>query len=212
MSDRYGLPGQDDYIESYYTIGQRKNVLNLAKANEPVNNQVNPTPEQLEAAGYLPVVDCDYDPLTQKLGKDKRYGSVVHPEIFDLTLTELALLLASKINAKYSEVTIAYQSADSSLFAGYTYEQQKTFYKQEDEANRWQADNNVPTPFIDGRVAFGNKTKQQIVDLIVGISSQITATAGMYFEKYQSLIEDLVNVDQNGDYLAEKTKLDSIVW
>jgi len=100
MSDRFGLPKEGGYIESYYTIGQRKNVLNLAKDGEPVNNQFNPSPEQLETAGYILMVAVEYDPVTQKLGRDKKHGAVGHPEIIDLTPEKISANLLSQWQAR----------------------------------------------------------------------------------------------------------------
>ena len=101
MSDRYGLPKEDGYIESYYTIGQRKNILNLPD----IGNVCNPTPEQLEAAGYVLMVPAEYDTATQKLGRNKKHGSVGHPEIIDMTMADKEELASNKLFELEKEIT-----------------------------------------------------------------------------------------------------------
>ena len=174
------------------------------------------TVEQMLEAGWMLRVPTDYNSATHKLvpGSFSDDGINICQNTVELSIEELVTTLSEMINSKYIEITEAYKSADNSLFAGYTDQQQKTFYKQEEEAKNWLVNNNYLTPFIDGRVSTsaGVKTKQQIVDLIINISSSITTTAGANFERYQILLEDLVNIEHTADYLTEKAKLDLIIW
>lgn len=120
--------------------------------------------------------------------------------------------LADKVNAKYMDLDSAFKAADNSLFAGYNDKQQKTFWLQVKEAEGFTADNQYPTPFIDGRVIGEQLSKAEIVATILAESAALKPYSGEVYGKIKRLIGALAEVDTAGDYASGCAAVDAIVW
>lgn len=197
------LTGSRQQIPKKWTFANGATTGNFDALNEKTHN----------AEGWI---WCDpdptFDPATHKLGDDQLVNNRWTRAVVGKTPADLAADLAIAINAKYQEITLAYQAADRAIFAGYTPEQQKTFYKQEAEARAWLADNTAATPFLDGMVTTGWRTK---AELVVGIIAKAEALAPVYgatLEKYQYLLDQLAGIDPAGDPAAERVRLAAIIW
>jgi hypothetical protein len=120
--------------------------------------------------------------------------------------------LAELINKKYKEICDAQCAAVNSLFAAYTTEQKETFWVQVAEAESWTADNQHPTPFIDGRVAAEGSAKADVVADILAVAEAAKPASGQIFGRKRLLENQLAAVDHTGDYQTELAKLDAIAW
>lgn len=194
-------------IENKQPTGQP---FNLPKRFKNINS---PSLAQMLKVGYAEfILPDEHNNSTHKTGKFISIRDAWTYEIVELSPMEISSALASDINKKYLEITTAYQAADQALFIGYTPEQQKTFYKQEEEATRWLADNTYSTPFIDGMVTVGYRSKDEIVARIIYKSELIKPVTGALVEKYQALLAQLAEIDTTAAYGTEKNKLDLIIW
>ena len=120
--------------------------------------------------------------------------------------------LLDLIADKHAEIITEFEKAVEALYVGYLPEQKETFFQQKEEAFGWYADNSYPTPFIDGMVLSGIRSKQEIVDLIIHKTNLIAPDAGALLEKYQALEKQIEVVNPDGEDEIEKVKLVLIVW
>lgn len=112
------------------------------------------------------------------------------------------------IAAAHERINAAYESAVSTLTAGYPQNEIASWPKQEAEARAWLADNTDPTPWIDGAANSRGIAKQALVTLIIANADALAPLHGALTGKRQMLRDQ---IDVLGP-TATAEQLNAIQW
>lgn len=111
-------------------------------------------------------------------------------------------------SAAHARINAAYEVAVNSLIAGYPDTEIASWPKQETEARAWLADNNFPTPWIDGAAVARGIVKADFITLIIANADALAPLHGALTGKRQYLRDA---IDALGDTPTQE-QLDAVQW
>jgi hypothetical protein len=108
----------------------------------------------------------------------------------------------------HARIQASYSAAVNAVTAAYPKEEQDSWFKQEQEARAWTANNSVSTPWIDAAVTARGIAKSDLVTLIITNADAFTALSGQYTGKRQSLRDQITALGST----PSQAQLDAIKW
>lgn len=170
------------------------------------------TPKQLEKAPKgkrLPVVEenTDYDNITQfRIGPEVIVESdrvVFRHTVIDFQ--DAADRLAEHVKSK---LTVKFEEEASVVRNGYSDSTVATFDQQKEEAIKYSADNNFPTPMLDALAANRGVDKETVITRILQKAEIYSITMGTLLGKYQG-VEDMIDVAVEVEDLDELRRIEN---